>query len=131
MLERLPKMKPFSNISYWVFTIFTIVLFSGCKKNEITENPNPIDASVDETPITYQSHIKLIIDNNCKGCHSPSPLNISPYLTSYEEVKQAAQQGTLLSVIFKSNPRAMPPNKPLTKQEKDMLTVWTNNNFPN
>lgn len=125
-------MKRLVVISFWLITISFILSFSGCAKNEITENPYPFDyLTNNDEPITYQTHIKLLIENNCKGCHSPSPLNVLPYLTNYDEVKLETEQGTLLSTVLDNDPRAMPPDKPLTKQEKDMLIIWANNNFPN
>lgn len=119
-----------ASVNILLFLIISIQL--GCVKNAIEpiqSTSSPTNEVANET-ITYNKDIKPIIDQNCRGCHHPQTLNISPYLTNYEEVKFEAENGTLVSTIFDANPRLMPPSTPLLNKEKELITKWINLYYP-
>ncbi len=80
--------------------------------------------------ITYAKHIKKIIDDNCVSCHEPANTQGSTMLTTYELVKQRAEEGRIkVRAIDDNGPTRMPqpPNPALTQQQKDLITCWLNN----
>ncbi|NJB70140.1 putative membrane protein [Saonia flava] len=84
-----------------------------------TEEPSGI--------ITYNANIKSIIDGNCLGCHSNPPRNGAPFsLTTYEQVKTRADNGSLLSSLSKqtSENGSMPPANRLPQSTIDLIEQW-------
>ena len=47
--------------------------------------------------ITYDTHVKAIIDNNCISCHAAGGVASFRPLTNYMEVKDAVQNTDLLT----------------------------------
>lgn len=80
-----------------IYYFFILLLSYNC--SNVSE-----DDLIDSTPITevitYQYHVKPIIDNNCISCHSNPPINGAPIaLTTYTEVKSAIENNSLISRI--------------------------------
>ena len=81
----------------FIYCLFALLFSYNC--SNVSE-----DDLIDSTPIvevvTYQSHVKSIIDNNCISCHSNPPVNGAPIaLTTYDEVKSAIENNGLISRI--------------------------------
>jgi len=69
-----------------------------------------IDTSTEPIVITYNAHIKSIIDNNCISCHSNPPINsANSSLLTYLDVKNSIETTNLISKISGNGPGALMP----------------------
>ncbi|MBW6482363.1 MAG: hypothetical protein K0B10_04810 [Vicingaceae bacterium] len=113
-----------------VIIIFLLICSTcACKYDAIKPNTTalPIENNIIiDGVITYNSHIKKIIDYNCKACHSAYPINQTPYLETYEDVRIEAMYGILKHRVVDEYPSVMPPNKSLSNYEKQLILVWIN-----
>jgi len=105
--------------------------FYACAYN--TEDlPIPEDVE-DVTPytgpvVTYTSHVKSYIDNNCVGCHGSSG-GVS--LGTYAEVKSEADAGRILArAINGSGSGPMPPSGLMPQETLDTLQFWLDQGSP-
>ena len=99
-----------------VFVVFTFILVS-CSSD--SDEPMP------ETKITYEKDIKLIIENNCFGCHIDPPINGAPFaLVNYAQV--SAEASNILTAISKQTGEtsAMPPIGRMSQETIDKVAKW-------
>jgi len=101
------------------FTFLLFLSLVSCAYNE--DLPEPIK-KVEGVEITYTSHIKKIIDDNCISCHS-STGGQTPFLTTYSEVKSQADGGRIKARVI-DGPSFMPPAGKLPQSEIDTLQLW-------
>ncbi|MDG1475620.1 MAG: hypothetical protein P8Q14_00600, partial [Vicingaceae bacterium] len=114
------------------FSIFGLLAFAvSCSYNK-TELPEPIVDPVgtpSPTPspnpsnsITYTTHVKAYIDNNCVGCHGSSG---GVTLQTYSQVKAQADAGRILArAINGSGSGPMPPSGLMPQTTLDTLQLW-------
>ena len=79
-----------------LYILISLVTFS-C--TNVTENDL---VATTELPniVTYNNHVKSIIDNNCIVCHSNPPINDAPMsLTTYQNIKSAIMNSDLINRI--------------------------------
>jgi hypothetical protein len=78
--------------------------------------------------ITYNEHIKPIIDANCINCHNQPPVNGAPMaLLTYQNVKLATQEMDLISRVSlpEGNSLLMPVGGPRLPQPViDVIEKW-------
>ncbi len=87
-----------------------------------TSNPNPTPAPTPSNNVTYTSHVKSYIDNNCVGCHGSSG-GVS--LQTYAQVKAQADAGRILArAINGSGSGPMPPSGLMPQTTLDTLQIW-------
>jgi len=67
----------------------------GAKNNTCNENYGACDTS----NVTYSGYIAALMSTNCTGCHGGANPQAGLRLTTYAEVKAAAQNGVLHGVI--------------------------------
>lgn len=107
------------------------VLLSGCSEN----SPDDLLDLAPVNEVSYQEHVKSIIDNNCISCHAMPPVNGAPIsLTTFEQVKLAVQQHGLINRISKDNGdgELMPLGGPKLPQNLiDIIIQWENQGFKN
>lgn len=101
-----------------------IALLTNCTTAEI---PIP-----DTTPIiekvTYEANVKAIIDNNCITCHGTVSPSAGLTLVNYSQVRNSAENGTLIARMnSSSNP--MPPNGKLVQSSLDLIDKWKEDGF--
>jgi hypothetical protein len=94
------------------------------KENLPTPNSNGNGGVI--TTITYTNYTKKIIDENCISCHSSTGLSVTPYLTTYVQVKTIANNGRLKARVIDEIPSRMPPTGSLPQTVKDTLQLWIN-----
>ncbi|MBR9915042.1 MAG: hypothetical protein GYB32_09500 [Algicola sp.] len=86
-----------------------------------------IDATPLPTSITYEAHVKPIIDNNCISCHNDPPVNGAPMaLTAYEDVKNAIEtRGLIERISSEDQSFLMPFGGPRLPQNLiDLVVQW-------
>jgi mono/diheme cytochrome c family protein len=86
-----------------------------------TPNPSP-------EAITYTSHIKSVIDNNCIICHGHMG---GVTLETYAQVKAQADAGRILArAINGSGNGPMPPSGLMAQTTLDTLQMWLDQGSP-
>ncbi|WP_242205165.1 hypothetical protein [Aestuariivivens insulae] len=101
--------------------LITLYSCTNASLDDLTDN-NPIPSTV-----TYNAHVKSIIDNNCISCHKSPPANgASISLLTYTDVKSAVQNNNLISKINGNGPGAqMPFGGPKLPQNLiDIIEKW-------
>lgn len=108
------------------FLVLLFLFFESCTKSIIPEEL--VDTEPIEESITYTSHIQAIVLNNCISCHSlPSP-NAGLLLETYNQVKDATQNGNLIERI--NDPVSpMPSSGLMPAQERALFDAWTENDY--
>tara|TARA_B100000809_G_scaffold266153_1_gene327575 strand:+ start:3957 stop:4355 length:399 start_codon:yes stop_codon:yes gene_type:complete len=118
-----------------LITVSSLAVIVSCSYNK-NELPEPIVESVTVpvvtpvnpvTPtssgaITYTSHIKSMVDNNCVVCHGSSG---GITLQTYSQVKSQADAGRILArAINGSGTGPMPPSGLMPQTNLDTLQMW-------
>lgn len=111
------------NFAKVIFVLFVIALCLSCSSNDDQSNDNTT------TNITYNGHIKSLINNNCNSCHGSPTDNGAPMpLTTYTEVKNAVENRNLINRINNpSNP--MPMAGLMTQANRDLVQQWVDGGF--
>lgn len=108
--------------------ILTVILSFTFLRCTNTSTDDLIDAQQLPSLVTYTEDVKTIIDNNCIFCHSNPPVNGAPIsLTTYNEVKNAIQNNSLLDRISKQTGEAgaMPlGGSRLPQNQIDLMIQW-------
>lgn len=108
------KLKPF---------IAFALLLGACTKAEIPANTTPINRTV-----SYQSDIKTIVQNNCLTCHSAVNSAAGLSLETYQQVKNSAENGTLIQRINDAaNP--MPQSGLLPADTRALFDKWVTDGY--
>lgn len=108
--------------------IFGILLLSGFSCTNVSEADLVEEIDLTET-ITYTSHIKSIIDNNCISCHNNPPENGAPMsLLNYDNVTEAIENRDLIERISSNDlSEVMPFGGPRLPQNLiDLVILWQN-----
>lgn len=79
-------------------------------------------AGVVENP-TYSANVKNIIQDKCVSCHNPD-YGQEPFLQSYEEVKDACENGQLLCRIDASCGSVMPTDGKMANYRIKIIQDW-------
>ncbi len=86
-----------------------------------------IEDIVIEDSISYEANIKVIIDNNCTGCHSSPPANGAPMaLVTYDDVKDAVENRNLIGRISTDDLGFLMPfgGPKLPQNLIDLIILW-------
>ncbi|WP_223032802.1 hypothetical protein [Hanstruepera marina] len=85
----------------YIVIVFLLISYS-C--TSVSEEDLIDDAPPEDTSVTYNQHVKSIIDNNCISCHSMPPENGAPMsLINYNDVKDAMLNRGLVERISSDN----------------------------
>jgi len=76
---------------------------------------------------TYNANIKTVMTSKCTGCHAGG--NQNPNLETYLQVKDAAQNGTLLCRLDASCGNIMPQSGRLPQATINMINKWADQNY--
>lgn len=108
----------------FITSCLSLIMFISCTN---ASEDDLIDAQPIPTLVTYNAHIKKIIDTNCIGCHKNPPINGAtiPLLT-YQNVKSAVQNNNLISKINGDGPGSQMPlgGQKLPQHSIDLITKW-------
>ncbi len=116
----------YSKIVLTILGTASVIVLTQCdlsKKANDKESPKP-----ELKNVTYQTHIKPIMDESCVGCHGGNGAAAGLNLETYEEVKQAVEQNHLLDRIHSEN-APMPPGNLLPSLEQDVIDHWVENGY--
>lgn len=79
-------------------------------------------------PIKYNPDIQAIMYNNCVTCHGGVAPSAGLLLNNYNDVKQAAQNGTLISRMNNAT-APMPPNGLVSPELRQIIDKWKTDGF--
>lgn len=99
--------------------IASIFILSNCTKAVIDDSETT--APVEE--ITYTNDVSAIMKNNCTSCHGATAPSAGLSLTSYDNVRNAAENGRLLTYI-KDSSNPMPPSGLMPAVERAKIEKW-------
>ena len=101
-----------------IFYLSIIALIASCTTAEIPLAGAPVDRTV-----TYTQDIQPIMFNNCSTCHSSVNPRNGLILETYSQVKNSAQNGTLIDRMNDvANP--MPQSGLLTADKRALVDKW-------
>ena len=103
--------------------ISTLVL-TNCTKDEgkaPVVTPPPVESC---DTITYNKHIKKIMDDYCVSCHKNSSDVGGVGLTTYAEVKDRTQAGRMIARVIDGVQSFMPQGGQLSSSQKQLITCW-------
>lgn len=88
---------------------FLFILTTSCSK-DIAPNPDDIIANCDSTSITYNIHIKPILDNSCalSGCHDALMQYGGYDFSDYPNAKRSMTSYTLDCINHRNGASPMP-----------------------
>ncbi|GGB85045.1 hypothetical protein GCM10007424_26360 [Flavobacterium suaedae] len=117
------KMKNITKIIV-VLTVFGLYscdsnTYEDIEEDSITDDDIPV-------VITYDAHVKQIVDANCVTCHSAGATASFLPLTNYMEVKDAVENTDLLDRIQRQNgqPGLMPQTGRMPMNNIDAILEW-------
>lgn len=107
-----------------ILHIFVLALIFSCTN---ASEDDLIDTTPLPTLVTYDTDIKVIIDNNCIVCHNNPPVNgaNTPLLT-YSDVRNRVENNNLISKISGNGPGSLMPlgGPSLPQNLIDLIIQW-------
>jgi len=105
------------------FTVIIIAALFSCESvtYEELENTEPISGT-----ITYNDHIKQVVEANCISCHSEGGLSGFRPLGTYTQLKEAVLTTNLLERIQKQNGEQgqMPQTGRMPQSNINLILQW-------
>ena len=124
-------MKHLLKTSAILVAILSIAIACGGNEEDTpapTPTPTPTDPNCITESITYNSHIKAIVNANCatSGCHVSGTGRAN--FTSYATLKAYADNGQIKQKVLVS--KTMPPNGSLSTCQLNQIEAWLNAGAP-
>ena len=88
------------------------------------------DISAEVANPTYQANIKQIMSNNCTSCHSVDG-NQEPFLETYDQVRDATENGVLLEEIEAPSGQGMPESGRMPQSTINTINNWIAQGYAN
>ena len=101
-------------------------LFTQCRTTSTTTNNT---TEVVSAAYNYTDHVKPVMERFCVGCHWGDSPAAGVDLTTYENVKQQANEHNMLKRIH-SKSMPMSPEGPMPTKALEIIDVWAANNYP-
>lgn len=119
-------MKKIAIVYFLLLTFFTATILTNCTNGFIPEDITPTLPTNPGGIVTYQTHISTVISNSCISCHGGSNPQGNLLLENYTQVRNAAENGTLIQRI---NDAAdpMPTSGLLPAQTRALFDEWVQN----
>ena len=117
----------------WPLLWLAFLCMLGCSNDSESDLIDPQPDGNQNQLVTYTGNIRSIVNSNCVSCHSNPPVNGAPFaLTTYTQVKNVAESGSLLAAINKQTgeTRAMPPTGRLPQAAIDLVEQWIADGLP-
>ena len=114
-------------ISIITIGLITSVGFLSCTKAVIDDIDPDTLPPITKT-ITYNDDVQTIMYNNCITCHGGVAPSAGLALNNYQDVKHAAQNGSLISRMNNST-APMPPNGLVSPELRQIIDKWKTDGF--
>jgi uncharacterized membrane protein len=117
-----------------IFITMTVIAYACYYDNEEYLYPQ-LDTTCDTTTVTFSSSVQPVLQENCLSCHSnnsASSLGGNIKLEDYQDVKQRADDGSLLGTIsHESGYSPMPKGASrLNNCKISIIKIWINSGSP-
>ncbi len=112
------------NINIYIILVLATVL-SSCETNTYEDIGGTTNIVGD---VTYEGHIKNVIDNNCIMCHAPGGESSFRPLTTYDQAREAVLTTNLLNRIQRQNGEEgqMPKTGRMPQDKINLILEWNN-----
>lgn len=108
-----------------LFILPVLFLLNSCQSDYAYGPGGTIGVECDTTDITYNEHIKPIIEGECKSCHNSTNLSGGVNLESYSAVKDAVQNdGVQEAVNYSGSKAKMPPGGKMDACRLAQIESW-------
>jgi len=112
-------------------SIFSLSISSCYYDNyeDLYGNANACDTSA----VTFSQDIKVLIGQNCEGCHNGASASGGLNLAGHQNISSAALSGTIMDRVTRDagDPLLMPPGQALSECDQAKLRTWINAGAPN
>jgi hypothetical protein len=112
-----------------------LILFAGGGGCGIKIDPIPCSAKEigQLGPVSYSDDIRVLMENNCKVCHSSNRVGLerygAPEASNFDTYEQTRAQGA--QVVARTIAETMPPLGPsLSRQKRCLLQAWGEQEHP-
>lgn len=110
---------PIKTIIYACFLLLSLGIgISSCSE----------DDPVASEEVAYNSDVSNLMFNFCTTCHSGAAASANLDLSTYDNVKEATESGSLLNRINDSN-NPMPPSGLLSQERRDLMNNWASGGY--
>lgn len=106
-----------------IFTVWA------CSKNSDPEPEPPNEIDCTAVSSSFSADVFPIISTNCATnslCHGPGSVQGPGELTNYTQIRASA--GAVRTAVTSES---MPPGRPLSKTDQDIISCWVLNGSPN
>lgn len=101
-----------------------LVGFTGCSFADIVSEETEEITKI----VKYNPDIQTVMFNNCITCHSGGAPSAGLDLSTYNFVKNSAQNGSLVQRM-KSESNPMPPSGLISLQERELISKWVKDGY--
>lgn len=115
-------------IKRFFYILIMANLFLSCEHDTYADLEEEV---VFEEVITYNSHVKNIIDQNCISCHSDGQTASFRPLTNFNQVRDAVLNADLINRIQRQNgePGQMPQTGRMSQNQIETILQWVEGGF--
>jgi len=117
---------------FWGVIVVISLGLTNCRYDNYVDqygNLNPCDTSA----VTFSQDIKMIIGQNCEGCHNGASASGGLNLAGHQNISTSALSGAIMNRITRSagDPLLMPPGQALSDCDQSKIRTWINEGAPN
>jgi hypothetical protein len=112
-------------------TAFAVLLLSGCYYDNRQELYQYYDSQCNTTDVSYSLDIVPIMTANCVSCHQAPAPSGNVLLTTYEEVKISAENGSLYGSVTGIGYPIMPQSGKMPDCNINKIDAWIQAGMPN
>ena len=112
--------------------ILTSMGLTNCRYDNYNDSYGNVNAC-DTSAVTFSQDIKMIIGQNCEGCHNGASTSGGLNLAGYQNISASALSGGIMDRVTRSagDPLLMPPGQALSDCDQSKLRTWMNEGAPN
>jgi hypothetical protein len=121
-----------NGMKYVVFLLVVSLGTSSCyfdNYEDLYGNVNACDTSA----VTFSQDIKMLIGQNCEGCHNGASASGGLNLAGHQNISNSALSGAIMDRVTRTagDPLLMPPGQALSECDQSKLRTWINEGAPN
>lgn len=117
-----------------VYTILTLsaMFFTACYYDKADKLYSGVGTACDTAGMTYNNHIKPILDANCVSCHNATAFSGNVKLHTYSDVQVTIPSGKLLNSVkhLSGGSKNMPPGSKLSDCNIQKIEAWIKRGYP-
>lgn len=125
---KISMIKKLTAVYFLLLTFFAATFLTNCTTGFVPEDVTPTPPTNPSNIVTYQTQVSTVIANHCISCHGGSNPQGNLLLENYNQVRNAAENGTLIQRI---NDAAdpMPTSGLLPAPTRTLFDEWVQNGY--